>query len=55
MNYDELSSLGKMAYARYRDTPPTITAGVGAGINSVDNCRKKLHFRCLKCALKRLF
>ena len=26
MNYDELSSLGKMAYARYRDTPPTITA-----------------------------
>lgn len=26
MNYEELSSLGKMAYARYRDTPPTITA-----------------------------
>ena len=26
MNYDELSSLGKMAYARYRDTPPTITS-----------------------------
>lgn len=26
MNYDELSSLGKMAYARYRDTAPTITA-----------------------------
>lgn len=26
MNYDELSSLGKMAYARYRDPNPTITA-----------------------------
>jgi len=24
MNYDELSSLGKMAYARYRDTPPRL-------------------------------
>ena len=26
MNYNDLSSLGIMAYARYRDTPPTITA-----------------------------
>ncbi len=25
MNYDELSSLGKMAYARYNDPNPTIT------------------------------
>ena len=25
MNYDELSSLGKMAYARYNDSNPTIT------------------------------
>lgn len=26
MIYNELSSLGKMAYARYRANPPTITA-----------------------------
>ncbi len=26
MNYSELSSLGKMAYARYRANPPTITS-----------------------------
>lgn len=26
MNYNDLSSLGKMAFSRYRDTPPTITA-----------------------------
>ena len=26
MNYNELSSLGKLAYARYRADPPTITA-----------------------------
>lgn len=26
MIYSELSSLGKMAYARYRANPPTITA-----------------------------